>query len=106
MKRIILLITFLLFGQSQFILIAGNDKPTVKTVSGKVIDKFGEGVAGAEIKIVETGEIIFANMDGVFNLQIDPNKSHTIQINTIGFVPKIVKSNSLGLFSELSLLQL
>lgn len=106
MKRILFLISFLVFCTANLQLSAGNDKPAVKVITGKVIDKNGEAIAGAEIKIIETGEVVLANFEGEFKLQIDPNKNHSIQIKTLGFEPKTIKSNSLGFFAEVSLSQL
>lgn len=106
MKKILFIFCFLLFAQSSFTLKAGNDKPAVKVITGKVTDKNGEAIAGAEIKIIETGEIIYANFDGEFKLQLDANKNHSIQINTLGFLPKTVNSNTFGFFTEVSLNQL
>jgi len=105
-KKALLIISFLLFAQSSFTLMAGNDKPAVKVITGKVTDRNGEAIAGAEIKIIETGEVIFADLDGEFKLQIDANKNHSIQINTLGFLPKTVKTNTIGFFTEVTLNQL
>ncbi|MEI6020232.1 MAG: carboxypeptidase-like regulatory domain-containing protein, partial [Bacteroidota bacterium] len=101
-----LFIFIILLSLIQVDLSAGNDKPAVKTVSGKVLNKHGESVAGAEIKIVETGELVYANLEGEFKLQLDPNKNLTVEINTIGFEPLMLSSNKLNYFSELILKEL
>ena len=106
MKKTIFFFLLLSLGISNYQLRASNDKPSVKVISGKITDKNGEAIAGAELKIIETGEIVYANFEGEFKLQIDPNKNHSIEINTLGFASKTVNSNSLGFFAELSLNQL
>ncbi len=106
MKKAKIFLLFLAFIFSTAFLNAGNDKPSLRTIKAKVINKHGESVAGAEIKIVETGELLYADLDGEFNLQLDPNKNLTVQINTIGFEPLMVSSNKLTYFAELTLKEL
>ena len=106
MKKANLLFLVFLLSLISFSSIAGNDKPSTRLINGKVINKNGETVPGAEIKILETGMTYFANMEGEFKLELDPNKTQTIQINTIGFEPLSVSANKLTYFAELILKEL
>ena len=75
-------------------------------MSAKVTDTYGEALAGTKVTVQETGETIFANMEGVFKLALEPGKVYSLTIETIGFVPKQIKSTELTVFSELSLKEL
>lgn len=106
MKKANILFFIFLFSLISFSSIAGNDKPSTRLINGKVINKNGETLPGAEIKILETGMSYFANMEGEFTIELDPNKTQTIQINTIGFEPLSVSANKLTYFAELVLKEL
>lgn len=84
---------------------AGNDNKVSKTrtVSGKVVDASGESLAGAKLVVAETGTIIYADMEGNFQLSIPTDKVCTIAIHTIGHQITEVKSNELFNFDDLVL---
>ena len=79
---------------------------TQKTIAGKITDASGEAIAGAKIIINETGETFFADLDGNFKLSVKTDKVYSLSINTIGYQPLEVKSNTLSSFSDLSLKEL
>lgn len=85
-----------------------NDKISSgkKSVTGKVISLNGEEIPAAKITIKETNEIFYADMEGNFNFQIAGDKIYSISIETIGYEPMELKSNILGLASEISLKEL
>ncbi len=85
---------------------AGNtDKELIKqrVVSGKVVDAFGESIAGAKITIPETGEVFYSDFDGNFKFTLKTDKIYSVSINSIGYQPVEVPSNELSSFSDLSL---
>lgn len=107
MKKLLYILLFLGLNAISF---AGNsDKEkkavviTQKTIAGKITDVTGESLAGAKITVNETGETFFADLDGNFKLSVKTDKVYSLSINTIGYKPLEVKSNSLSLFSDLSL---
>ncbi|MBA3681004.1 MAG: carboxypeptidase-like regulatory domain-containing protein [Bacteroidetes bacterium] len=110
MKKLLYIFLFISFSAVSF---SGNsDKEkkviatTQKTLAGKITDVTGESIAGAKITINETGETFFADLEGNFKLTVKTDKVYSISINTIGFQPLEVKSNTLSLFSDLSLKEL
>lgn len=110
MKNLVYILLFLSFSAISF---AGNSdkekKPvaiTHKTLAGKITDATGESIAGAKITINETGETFFADLEGKFTLRVKTDKVYSISINTVGFQPLEVKSNTLSYFSALSLTEL
>lgn len=85
---------------------AGNsDKEAAKqrVVSGKVVDAFGESIAGAKITIPETGEVFYTDFDGNFKLTLKTDKVYAVAINSLGYHPVELKSSELSSFSDLSL---
>lgn len=66
----------------------------------------GEQVAAAKIIIKETNESFYADLDGNFQIKLKTDKVYTLSINSIGYAPVEVKSNELGLISEISLPEL
>lgn len=110
MKNLLYIVLFFSLTTASF---AGNsDKEkksvavTQKTIAGKITDATGESVAGAKIIINETGETFFADLDGNFKFSVKTDKVYSISVNTIGFQPLEVKSNTLSYFSSLSLTEL
>lgn len=100
------LVYILLLLTLQLGMFAGNaDKGSIKTkvVSGKVVDTFGESVAGAKITIPETGEVFYSDFDGNFKISLKTDKNYSVVVNSIGFQPVELKSTELGSFSDLSL---
>jgi hypothetical protein len=81
----------------------GKEKSATKTVSGKVVNAYGETLAGTKITVKETGETFFANFDGDFKLSLNTDKIYSLSIETIGYQPLELKSSEISLFSELSL---
>ena len=110
MKRLVYI--FLFLGLTAFSFAGNNDKEkksvavTQKTIAGKITDVAGESIAGAKITINETGETFFADLDGNFKFSVKTDKVYSISINTLGFQPLELRSNTLSLFSDLSLKEL
>ena len=110
MKNLLYIVLFLSFSAVSFA--GNNDKEkkavavTQKTIAGKITDVSGKSIAGAKITVNETGETFFADLDGNFKLSIKTDKIYSLSINTIGYKPLEVKSNTLSLFSDLSLTEL
>jgi hypothetical protein len=106
MKHLICILFIFLLQAS---LIAGNNdkvKPAVKNVSGKITAVNGEEIAGVKITIKETNETFYADLDGNFKFQVKTDKEYSISVETIGYAPLEIKSASLNLFSEISLIEL
>jgi hypothetical protein len=78
-------------------------KPVSKVITGQVINHWGETVPGAEIRITETGETCYADLDGRFSLNVKTDKAYNISVYTIGYVPVNVMSDLLPTFSNFSL---
>jgi carboxypeptidase-like protein len=100
------LIYILLFLGLQLAALSGNAdkvKTTSRTIAGKITDSYGEAIAGAKVSVAETGEIVYADLDGNFKLTVKTDKEYSITVNTIGFEPLSVRSTGLGAFSDLSL---
>lgn len=85
---------------------ADKEKAREKVVSGKVVDAFGESVAGAKISIPETGEVYYSDFDGNFKFSVKTDREYSVSINTIGYKPLELKSTELTSFSDLSLTSL
>ena len=103
MKKFIYIVFFFALSSIAF---GGNidkEKVTAKVVSGKVIDSYGEAIAGAKVSIAETGETFFADFEGNFSFSIKTDKDYSVTINTLGYEPLQVKSSHLSAFSDLSL---
>lgn len=86
--------------------IAGNsDKEKVrkKVVAGKVVDAYGESVAGAKITIPATGEVFYSDFDGNFKFSLKTDREYAVSVNTIGYQTLELKSTQLSSFSDLSL---
>lgn len=85
---------------------ADKEKSKTKVVAGKITDLHGEALGGTKILVKETGETFFADFDGNFKLELKSDQIYSITIETIGFLPKEIKSSDLSPFSELSLQEL
>lgn len=106
MKKLLYIFLFLALTQ---VSLAGNsdkEKSASKVIAGKITDNTGETLSGAKITIAETGETFFADMEGNFKLTLKTDKVYSISVNTIGYQPLVLKSNSLSAFSDIALKQL
>ena len=69
----------LIFDQSNYLIavIKAPVKPVQQPgrISGKVVDERGEGLPGASIKIVETGQSTQTNVDGTYVIITKPGKT-------------------------------
>lgn len=84
----------------------GNDskeKARTRVITGKIIDQGGQAIAGARITVSETGQTIYSDLEGNYKLEVKTDKTYTISVNTIGYAPSNVKSETLSLFSDLIL---
>ena len=103
MKKYFVFIFLLVASLSAF---AGdNDKKekVQRTLCGKVIDENGLEVAGAKILIIETGVVVFSDLDGNFKITIEKDADYVVSVNMIGFQPKSIKARQLSLLAELVL---
>ena len=74
----------------------GDERTPATTLSARIIDKYGEAVAGAKIVIRETGQTLYTDFEGSFKVQLDKKNNFTFQVDMIGFEPKSVPSSQLG----------
>jgi hypothetical protein len=102
MKNIVL---FLLLVLSLHVIGGNSDKEKSgkRTLSGKVAGQYGESLAGSRIEILETGETVYTDFDGNFQLSCKTDAVYTLNISTLGYLPKTLKSNELSMFQEISL---
>lgn len=105
MKKVVLIF---LIALCQLTIAAHGDKGKLNTkvIAGKVLNKAGETIAGAKLVITETGETVFADMEGSFKFTIATDKNYTVQVNTLGYEPTVIPSQSLNSFSEILLAEL
>lgn len=80
----------------------GNKEQT-KTVILKISDKSGEELAGAKVKIAETGKEYIADFNGVIQLSLKKEDIVTLQVVSLGFESVSLKSSEINSFQELSL---
>ncbi|MBA3662837.1 MAG: carboxypeptidase-like regulatory domain-containing protein [Bacteroidetes bacterium] len=102
MKRLI----FILLVFCNTLSFAGNkekEKVGYKTLTGKVYNQQGEEIPAVKITIKETNESFYTDLSGTFKLAIKRDKSYSILIESIGYMPLETKSNTLSLFSEILL---
>lgn len=89
--------------------VAGNkdkERNAVKTLSARITATDGSSIPAVKITIRETGESVFSDLGGNFNLTVKTDKTYTLCVESIGYAPLEVKSNELSLFSNLSLKEL
>ncbi|WP_347838382.1 SusC/RagA family TonB-linked outer membrane protein [uncultured Draconibacterium sp.] len=60
-------------------------------VTGKVTDNSGETMIGVNVVVLNTTHGTVTNIDGVYNLSVNPND--TLQISFIGFEPLVIPVN-------------
>jgi hypothetical protein len=80
----------------------GNKEQT-KTVILKISDKSGEELAGAKIKIAETGKEFVADFNGVIQLSLKKEEAVTLQVLSLGYQTVSLKSSDINTFQELTL---
>jgi hypothetical protein len=80
----------------------GNKEQT-KTVILKISDNSGEELAGAKIKIAETGKEFIADFNGVVQLSLKKEETVTLQVISLGFESVSLKSSEISTFQELNL---
>lgn len=101
------LIYILLFLSLTGTLIANGNKnghkEQTKTVILKISDKNGEELAGAKIRIAETGKEFIADFNGIVQLSLKKEEAVTLQIENLGFESISLKSTEINTFQELSL---
>lgn len=82
-----------------------NHKKT-KTICGTLADSNGEAIAGAAIKILETGEVIYTDLSGRYTLNLPTEKNTTLQLESIGYQALTIQSSGLSNFDVLILKEL
>ena len=106
MKKLLYILLILGLQFSAFAGNADKEKSREKVVAGKVVDAFGESVAGAKITIPDTGEVFYSDFDGNFKFSVKTDKEYSVSINTLGYQPLELKSTELTAFSDLLLTSL
>ncbi|MBL7931746.1 MAG: carboxypeptidase-like regulatory domain-containing protein [Bacteroidia bacterium] len=106
MKKLLYILLILGLQLSTFAGNADKEKSREKVVAGKVVDAFGESIAGAKITIPETGEVFYSDFDGHFKFSVKTDKEYSISVNTLGYKPLELKSTRLTAFSDFSLTSL
>lgn len=93
MKKIItsaLVLLFVLFSISSF---ANDDKSTTLSVQGKVIDKnTGEALAG--VSVIVSGQEVFTDFDGNFNISISLDES--VEVSFISYKSVKIEAEDLN----------
>lgn len=93
MKKIItsaLVLLFVLFSISSF---ANDDKSTTLSVQGKVIDKnTGEALAG--VSVIVSGQEVFTDFDGNFNINISLDES--VEVSFISYKSVKIEAEDLN----------
>jgi hypothetical protein len=91
MKSFVTTCTIILFLSSNLFASSNNtsdkkeNKTATTTLSGKVIEfDNNEGITGAEIKIINTGEIIYTDFDGNFNVTL-PEGEYDLEVKMISY---------------------
>ncbi|HBS84949.1 MAG: hypothetical protein A2W91_06920 [Bacteroidetes bacterium GWF2_38_335] len=88
MKKIILVLSIVFLAVSMNANSGDNDKTAVKTtqVKGKVVDVVtGESLAGVQVKISGTNQVVYTDFDGNFVIQnIQPGK-YNIETSYISY---------------------
>ncbi len=104
MKHLLYIFLILAFSNKTF---AGDNKnggkENTKTIIIKLIDNTGEELAGAKIKIAETGKEYVADFNGTIQIQCNTNENVTLKIASLGFEEKIIKSSELSTFNDFTL---
>jgi len=71
----------------------GKYKISSDTISGKVIDQYGEPLIGATITVKGTNKGTVTDIDGNFNLAVDKVENNEIQVAFIGYNTKTVAAD-------------
>lgn len=103
MKKVLFALLLIVYSAVSFAGNEGSEKNTSKTIVGKVTDASGESIPGAKIMIAQTGETVYADLDGNFKLTLKTDTDYSISINTIGFEVLEMQSSKLTSFSDFSL---
>lgn len=80
-----------------------SGKENSKTVLIKVSDSSGEEIPGAKVTITESGKEYIADFNGNIQIQLKPNETFTLKIQSLGYSEKTIQSNELNTFQELTL---
>jgi len=87
-------VTYRLVGNN--IVLMRNDQPVSQQakhrITGKVTDEYGEAIIGANIVEKGTTNGVVTDIDGNFNMEIEPNS--TITISYIGYTPQEIKTGN------------
>lgn len=104
MKRLLYILAILTLSFNSFSLDDKNSgKENSRTVLIKVSDSNGEEIPGAKVTIAESGKEFIADFNGNIQIQLKPNESFTLKIQSIGYSEKTIQSNELNTFQELTL---
>jgi hypothetical protein len=106
LKKTLYIFFLVVLGLSVFAGNSDKEKSNTKIIAGKITDNNGESLSGARITVDETGEVVFADLDGNFKLTVKTDKEYSISVSTIGYRPLTLKSTFLGAFSNLALPEL
>ncbi len=62
---------------------AAQQQPGAVTISGEVLDNYGEPLIGANVKVKETGVSVITDIDGRFSIKAAPGQ--TLTVSYVGF---------------------
>lgn len=104
MKHLLYIFFIIVLSNNSF---AGDNKnggkENLKTIIIKVSDNAGEELAGAKVKVAETGKEYIADFNGNIQLQYNANDIITLKIASLGFEEKTIKSSELSTFNDFAL---
>lgn len=71
-------------------LISGSVFAQVQRMTGKVVNTKNEPIAGASILVEETKKVIVADVEGNFNITLEPGRKYSFTVSSVGFNTKSV----------------
>lgn len=76
---------------------------SIRSVSAKITDAYGESIPAARIRVIETGEEYFSNFEGRFHLSLPADKVLHLKLESLGYQPLEIPASDLENLSELQL---
>lgn len=69
------------------------------TISGKVVDKSGEGIPGAIVKVEGANTFVLTEADGAFSIVVGPNGQ--LSFSSMGYVPQVLPASGANMVVQL-----
>ena len=66
---------------------AGNEKE--QALKGRVIDSYGEPVAGAKVIVDDKKAAVYTDFQGRFSIPAAPKKTHRVKISMVSYQDKV-----------------